>query len=235
MKMAESGGRPSSPTNWSHAVAGPPTGDRPAPVPTNWSHSPGPPAVPALPTPHDHFYSTTPGRPTRANWSSATGRPSPVPVPANWSHSRGSRPATPDRSPCPPTGLLPPGDRPRPPTLTQTAKSPGRSSRPPTGLIYLGGRPSHRPCPAVGTRPPTYRLVLLTTPGSRPSQIPRLSRQLVRHRTAGRPRRPKIPPSPWPTGLQPRSPARSLAVFLPKPRPTGPSSPVPPSPPAVKR
>ena len=168
-KSPKSPGRPSPPTNWSlYTSPAPKPGDRPASVPANWSHSPGPPAVPVpapqLPTPI--FYSTPPAVPTpMPTGLTLNGRPSHRPSARQLVSLTGPRPAPPDRSPCPPTGLLPPGDRPRPPTLTQTAKSPRRFSRPPTGLTHLGGRPTR-----LRDRSPAHQLVSLTAPGSRPSR-----------------------------------------------------------------
>jgi hypothetical protein len=131
----------------------------------------------------------------------------------------------------PPTGLLPPGDRPRPPILTQTAKSP-QTVLPPTNWSHtprrpavppsLSGRWDPSPCPPTGL---THHSRVPTVPV--PPTVPPTGLTL-----GGRPSLPsQNPPSPWPTGLQPRSLARVPGRFPPhnpdQPRPTGPNSPVP--------
>ena len=103
-------------------------------------------------------------------------------------------------------------------------KSGGRPS-PPTNWSHTPGRPSHPPpgpfpCPPTGL---THR--------SRVPTVPPTGLTL-----GGRPSPPsQNPSSSWPTGLRARSPARSLAVSLPRSRPTGPISPGPTVRPAVKR
>ena len=128
------------------------------------------------------------------------GHPRPFPVPTNWSSTTGRPSPAPDPDA---NGQVP------------------RTVLPPTNWSHTPGRPA---------RPPAHQLVLLTTPGSRPFQTPPLSRQLVRHRTAVRPRRPKspIPVANW------SSTTVARPVPGPKSRPTGPTFPSSTVPPAVK-
>ena len=183
----------------------------------------------------------------------------PVPRLTNWSDSRGNRPRS-----RPPTPTRKIAQVPRTAVPTHQLVSihfPGPQTWGPSRLssrqlVSLTG-PAGRPRPRTPTphdhflfhhpgRPHTHANWSDTErPAVPPSQCPPTG---LTHRSrvptvpptgltlGGRPCPPSQNPSfSWPTGLRARSPARSLAVSLPRSRPTGPISPGPTVRPAVKR